>query len=76
MVNKQEISKCLKKKLILQYLSQSLNSTSTENVTTTHQVPSEPAEQPTAGKNSTCLIYKGGQPDNSSTAVSPPNSPE
>ena len=33
-----------KKKLILQYLSESLNSTSTENVSTNHQVPSEPAE--------------------------------
>ena len=76
MVNKQEILKCLKKKLILQYLSESLNSTSTENVSTTHQVPSEPAEQSTAGETSTCLIYKGGKPDNSSTTISPPNSPE
>ena len=71
MVNKQEISKCSKKKLILQYLSESLNSTSTENVSTTHQGPSEPAEQSAAGETSTCLIYKGRQPDNSSTTISP-----
>ena len=68
-----------KKKLILQYLSESLNSTSTENVSTTLQVPSEPAEQSTAGETSTSLIYKGGQwikPDNSITTISPPNIPE
>ena len=57
MVNKWEISKC-SKKLILQYLSESLNSTSTENVSTTHQVPSEPAEQSTAGETLTCLYAK------------------
>ena len=65
-----------KRRLISQYLSESLNSTSNENVSTTHQEPSEPAEQSTAGETSTCLIYKGGQPDNSTTTISPPNSPE
>ena len=63
MVNKQKISKC-SKILISQYLSESINSTSNGNVSTTHQQPSEPAEQSTAGETSTCLIYKEGQPDN------------
>ena len=75
MVSKEEISKCFKKTNFTIFI-ESLNSTSTENVSTTHQVPSEPAEQSTAGETSTCLIYKGGQPDNSSTTISPPNSPE
>ena len=47
-----------------------------KNASTTHQQPSEPAEQSTAGETSTSLIYKGQciNPDNSTTTISPQNS--
>ena len=79
MVNKQKISKCSKKRLISQYLSESLNSTSNENPSTTLQQPSEPTEQSTVGETFTSLMHKGGQwikPDNITTTISPPSSPE
>ena len=41
MVNR--LSQSVQKRLISQYLSESLNYTSNENASTTHQQPSEPA---------------------------------